>query len=145
MPTSSYLKQTEQTGSAISKQLMGNSSVYGEPGCFDNPWRHELAQLFRAWVNISKHNNIGYILGCGSLLGAMRNGDLIPYHSDIDVLVDVNYFSILKRISVQRNFSSSDGKIRLVVQPQFHLDILPEERKRFDCKGQVFYFSSLFE
>ncbi|XP_068673101.1 uncharacterized protein [Montipora foliosa] len=128
--------RTEQTGSAISKQLMKNSSVYGEPGCFDNPWRQELAQLFRAWVNISKHNNIGYILGCGSLLGAMRNGDLIPYHSDIDVLVDVNYFSILKRISVQRNFSSSDGKIRLVVQPQFDLDILPEERKRFDCKGQ---------
>ena len=54
-------------------------SVYGEQGCPDNPWREDLYDLLRTWVEISKQNNIEYVLACSSLLGAMRNGDIIPY------------------------------------------------------------------
>ena len=114
-----------------------NSSVYGEVGCPDNPWRKALKKLLLHWIQISKQNNIEYVLACGSLLGAMRDGDVIPYDSDIDILVDQNYFSIFKRLSSKRGFSTSDEKIRLVVQPEFTLNIPVEVRKRFTCQGEV--------
>ena len=114
-----------------------NSSVYGEVGCPDNPWRKALNKLLRHWIQISKQNKIEYVLACGSLLGAMRDGDIIPYDSDIDILVDQNYFSIFKRLSSKRGFSTSDEKIRLVVQPEFTLNIPVEVRKRFTCQGEV--------
>ena len=132
--------------SQLSKQGLDMSShpskesIYGEQGCPDNPWREDLYDLFRTWVQISKQNNIEYVLACGSLLGAMRNGDVIPYDSDIDILIDINYFSIIKRLSVKRNFKSTDKKIHLVVQPEFTLHIPVEMRKRFDCQGKVCCF-----
>ncbi|KAL9987159.1 hypothetical protein ACROYT_G001416 [Oculina patagonica] len=113
------------------------AKVYGESGCADNPWRRGLSELFQAWINISKQHNIEYVLACGSLLGAMRNGDVIPYDSDIDILIDINYWPIMKRLSVKRNFTSSDEKIsHLVLQPEFTLNIPVESRKRYDCQGK---------
>ena len=76
-------------------------------------------------------------MACGSLLGAMRDGDVIPYDSDIDVLVEHSYFSILERLSVKRDFNPSDGKIRLVVQPEFALNISIDKRRMFNCEGKV--------
>lgn len=122
-----------------------NSLVYGEVGCPGNPWRKALNKLLRHWIQISTQNNIEYVLACGSLLGAMRDGDVIPYDSDIDILVDQNYFSVFKRLSSKRHFSSSDEKIRLVVQPEFTLNIPVEARKRFTCQGEVrIYFLLLY-
>ena len=112
-------------------------SVYGETGCRDNPWRNDLAMLLRQWINLSSEHHIEYVLAYGSLLGAMRNGDVIPYDSDIDVLIDVNFFSVMKRLATQRNFSTSDNKIRLVLQPEFTQNIPVETRKRYDCYGKV--------
>lgn len=132
-----FLKETASEISNLEQKTFQGTSLYGEPGCFDNPWRKNLTELFEVWANITNQHNIDYVLGCGSLLGAMRNGDVIPYDSDIDVLVDVNWFSTLRQLSVQRNFDASDGKIRLLIQPQFSLDILPDSRERFDCRGQV--------
>ena len=134
-----FLKERVSEISNLELQTFQGTSLYGEPGCFDNPWRKNLTELFVVWANITNQHNIDYVLGCGSLLGAMRNADVIPYDSDIDVLVDINWFSTLRQLSVQRNFDASDGKIRLLIQPQFHLDILPDSRKRFDCRGQVIY------
>ena len=114
-----------------------STEVYGESGCADNPWRQGLSELFQAWTNISKQYKIEYVLACGSLLGAMRNNDVIPYDSDIDILIDINYWPILKRLSVKRNFRSSDRKIHLVLQPEFTLNIPVESRKRYDCQGKV--------
>ena len=138
-----FLKQTTSEISNLELQAFQGTSLYGEPGCFDNPWRKNLTELFEVWANITNHHNIDYVLGCGSLLGAMRNADVIPYDSDIDVLVDINWFSTLRQLSVQRNFDASDGRIRLLIQPQFHLDILSDSRKRFDCRGQVIYLLTL--
>ena len=76
-------------------------SVYGELGYPKNPKRKDFYEILQHSIQISKLNNIEYILAYGSLLGAMRDGDVIPYDSDIDVLADHNYFSILKRLSVK--------------------------------------------
>lgn len=112
--------------------------AYGEPGCPDNPWRDAgLTELFQKWINISKQYNIEYVLCGGSLLGAMRNNDIIPYDSDIDVLIDINYFTTMRRLAERRNFSRSDRKIHLVLQPEFTLNIPVEKRKRYDCQGKV--------
>ena len=112
-------------------------SVYGELGCPKNPDRKDFYEILRHWIQISKQNNIEYVLACGSLLGAMRDGDVIPYDSDVDVLVNHNYFSILERLSVKRDFNPSDEKIRLVVQPEFALNISMDDRRRFNCEGKV--------
>lgn len=117
------------------------AKVYGEQGCPDNPWRGGLTELVHAWTNISKQHNIEYLLACGSLLGAMRDSDVIPYDSDVDILVDINYYPILKRLAVERRYiASSDAKIHLVLQPEFTLNIPVESRKRYDCEGKVLSF-----
>lgn len=113
------------------------AKVYGEPGCPDNPWRKGLSELVQMWTNISKQHNIEYVLACGSLLGAMRNYDVIPYDSDIDILIDINYFPIMKRLSSERNINNAADKILLVLQPEFTLNIPVESRRRFDCQGKV--------
>ena len=112
-------------------------SVYGELGCPKIPKRKDFYEILRHWIQISKQNNIEYVLAYGSLLGAMRDGDVIPYDSDVDVLVNHSYFSILERLSVKRDFNPSDGKIRLVVQPEFALNISMDDRRRFNCQGKV--------
>lgn len=114
---------------------------YGERGCPDNPWRRGLSELVHAWTNISTQHNIEYVLACGSLLGAMRDSDVIPYDSDVDILIDINYYPILKRLAVERRYiASSDARIHLVLQPEFTLNIPVETRKRYDCQGKVLYF-----
>ncbi|XP_031571528.1 uncharacterized protein LOC116305703 [Actinia tenebrosa] len=113
------------------------SEVYGESGCPPNPWRATLLELFTEWVKIAKKHNIEYILFYGSLLGALRTGDVIPYDSDIDLLMDVKYFPMMKEIAVARDFDVSDGKIRLVVQPEFDHDVSSNARKRYTCQGKL--------
>ena len=138
--STSWLKGTRTyTNVTMDSAIKGklNSSVYGELGCSDNPWRKDFYELFRHWIHISKQYNIEYVLACGSLLGAMRDGDIIPYDSDVDVLVDHNYFLILERLSVKRDFNPSDGKIRLVVQPEFASNISIKKRRMFNCEGKV--------
>lgn len=131
-------KPSKQSSLYIRSQL---AKVYGEHGCPDNPWRGGLSELVHAWTNISKQHNIEYVLACGSLLGAMRDSDVIPYDSDVDILVDINYYPIFKRLAVERRYiESSDTKIYLVLQPEFTLNIPVESRKRYDCQGKVLFF-----
>lgn len=111
--------------------------MYGEQGCAKNHWRQSLFKLFQEWTSITSKNNIEYVLSCGTLLGALRTGDVIPYDSDMDVLVNIKYYKQLKKLSVERNFDPHDGKIRLVLQPQFELNVSTEARKRYTCSGKV--------
>jgi hypothetical protein len=86
---------------------------------------------------MAKKHGIEYILFYGSLLGALRTGDVIPYDSDIDLLMDVKYFPKMKEISDSRGFDIGDGKIRLVVQPEFDHNVSSNARKRYTCQGKV--------
>ena len=103
--TSSYKHIGTYTMSDVMDSANGklDPSVCGELGYLKNPKRKDFYEILQHSIQISKQNNIEYryILAYGSLLGAMRDGDVIPYDSDIDVLVNHNYFSILKRLSVK--------------------------------------------
>lgn len=112
--------------------------VYGDPGCPDNPRREHLCALFRAWTSACKEHNINYTLAFGSLLGAMRSKDVIPWDHDIDINIHVKYFPILKRWSEEQKFTKTDGTIRLAIQPGPVMNIPEEKRTRHNCQGQVF-------
>lgn len=114
------------------------SKVYGDPGCPDNPRRKDLCTLFQAWTSACKENNISYTLAFGSLLGAMRNRDVIPWDHDIDINIHVKYFPILKKWSEEKKFTKADGTIRLAIQPGPVLNIPEEKRTRHNCQGEVF-------
>ena len=141
-PTTRNVYSSQPSKQSLFYVRSQRAKVYGEHGCPDNPRRGGLSELVHAWTNISKQHNIEYVLACGSLLGAMRDSDVIPYDSDVDVLVDINYYPILKSLAVERRYiANSDAKIHLVLQPEFTLNILVESRKRYDCQGKVLSFS----
>lgn len=141
-PTTRNVYSSQPSKQSLFYVRSQRAKVYGEQGCPDNPWRGGLSELVHAWTNISKQHNIEYVLACGSLLGAMRDSDVIPYDSDVDILVDINYYPILKSLAVERRYiGNSDAKIHLVLQPEFTLNILVESRKRYDCQGKVLVFS----
>lgn len=50
---------------------------------------------------VCTENNLKYYLICGSLLGAVRNKELIPWDDDVDVAMPRNDFEKLKRIASQ--------------------------------------------
>ena len=112
-----------------------NQSIYGEPGCPDNPDRTVLTIIFQKWIETAKRVNVTYFLSCGTLLGSYRNYDVIPYDTDIDILIDRRDFEKIKSISGRRNFREKDNKFHLVVQEDFYLPY--SQRRRFTCKGKV--------
>ena len=112
----------------------GHESLYGDSTCGDNPHRLTLHRLFSHWVNMSSQNNVTYFLTCGSLLGAWRNSDIIPYDRDVDVLVPNTSSVKLERLKDRRNFRRNDTKIRLVLQEDWRLPYV--KRRRFMCYGK---------
>ncbi|KAJ7365477.1 hypothetical protein OS493_005585 [Desmophyllum pertusum] len=106
-------------------------------GCPDNPRREDLTELLRAWTITSEQHNVSYTIAYGSLLGAMRNKDLIPWDTDIDIMIDMKYFPILKRWSEEQKFTKADGSIRLAIQEGSVLGIPEEQRTRHNCQGKV--------
>ena len=60
------------------KDKLDPSVYYGELGCPKIPKRKDFYEILQHWIQISKQNNVEYILACGSLLGVMQDGDVIP-------------------------------------------------------------------
>ena len=110
-------------------------SDYGDNTCGDNPDRHVLKTLFKHWIEIAETNNISYFLFGGTLLGSWRNSDVIPYDSDLDILVDRADNMKLEATKNKRNFSENDNEIHLVLQEDWRLSYT--KRSRISCTGEV--------
>ncbi|XP_028394060.1 uncharacterized protein LOC114518291 isoform X3 [Dendronephthya gigantea] len=102
-----------------------------------NPKREIFQELLKEWVTIAKRNNISYVLSSGSLLGQYRNGDVIPWDIDVDVLLRESLLYKLKEIATPRNFvQGADQAFHFVVQPEYGIKVQSRMR-RWNCNGQV--------
>ena len=118
---------------------------YGETNCKRARDKNVFARLFEHWVNLAKKEKIEYFLSCGTLLGSLRNGDIIPHDSDIDVLVKQSDFLKIKKNSTTKPFSPYGKEIHVYVNKDFDKPF--NKRRRFKCSGQVcicFSFVVLF-
>ncbi len=105
--------------------------------CPANENREGFATLLAHWHMIATFYKIPYIIGCGSLLGQYRNGDIIPWDEDVDVLVDINKFKALEAFGGKRNFEQGyDDKFHFVVQNDFERR-KEDDRRRLSCSGKV--------
>ena len=68
-------------------QAGGGYGDYGDNTCGVNKYRATLVNILQRWDKIARDNNITYFLTYGSLLGSWRDGDQIPYDTDMDVYV----------------------------------------------------------
>lgn len=116
---------------------------YGDNTCNENkngnPSKINFVRLLNYWKSISKKYKIPYFLVYGSLIGAVRNADFIPWDHDMDILVDEIYYEILAGIDNNRNFtqSASDNRFHLVVQNFFRSEYSNMNKPRQNCLGQV--------
>ena len=103
------------------------------------------------WKNISETYKIPYFLYAGTLIGAARNADAIPWDGDMDIMVDGRFNEVIAAIANERNFNRYDGDFHLVIQEDFRkpppdgkINIsnreklyYSEHRRRWNCKGEV--------
>ena len=113
----------------------GNNSIYGDRNCPGNKYRNILAKLFERWKALAKRENVDYLLTCGTLLGSYRNGDLIPYDNDMDVLINREDFPKIRKYHSKRKFIGNEREIFIFVNRDFYLPY--EKRRRFSCTGKV--------
>ena len=111
-----------------------NYSNYGDGTCSDNVNRQKLRDLLKRWIETATAHNVKYFLHGGSLLGAWRNGDVIPHDTDLDILVNVEEAPKLEGIEDPRNFTTNNEKFHLVLQRDWRV---PYARHRVTCKGKV--------
>ena len=117
-----------------------DSHDYGEKNCRKLHNTKVSTSLLRKWKELVSKYNIRYFLDSGSLLGAWRNGDFIPYDQDIDVVVNENDFLSLKNISIRVTSRVFDP---LQNDTGFHLYFTTDwekpyhKRNRYNCKGHL--------
>ena len=113
---------------------------YGDGTCPPNPNLPILKSMFRYWKDLADQYSIPYFLVAGSLVGAWRDGGLIPYDHDIDIIVSYDDFSKLSNLRDERPFViGADNKIRLVLQHDWRLD--GYERRLHNCQNREVEFA----
>ena len=110
-------------------------SYYGE-GCKTNLYRSRLKIIFGVWKEIARRRNITqYFIAYGSFIGAVRNGDIVPYDSDIDVCIFRHEYHKLLPEESRRPLNLNDGTVHLLLQK--HSPHPKHDTPRRDCKGNV--------
>ena len=62
----------------------------------------EILNLVKIFDKVCIDNNINYTLAYGSVLGAVRHKGFIPWDSDMDVLVPINEFELMRKKLIDR-------------------------------------------
>jgi len=118
---------------------------YGDGTCSESD-REVYRDIFAKWKNVSATYQIPYFLTDGTLIGAARNGDIVPWDGDADIMVDGRFNEVIAAIADQRGFDRYDGVPRLVFQKDFRKPVpedkkgtrlyYTEHRRRWDCWGK---------
>ena len=109
-------------------------SDYGDKTCGDNPNKKRLKELFLKWSEIASQLNISDFISTGTVLGAWRNGELIPYDTDVDGMISDRDNVKLEKIQNKRDFHEKDEKFHLILQIDWKLSY--KKRRRFKCNGK---------
>ncbi|XP_028402196.1 uncharacterized protein LOC114525172 [Dendronephthya gigantea] len=139
-PSSNRGTQLNSTARKMLKRKEGNfkqaqDSYYGK-GCKTNLYRSRLKIIFNVWREMAKRRNITrYFIAYGSFLGAVRNGDVIPYDSDIDVCIFRDEYHKLFPEESSRPLDLNDGTVHLLLQR--HSPHPKDDTPRKDCNGSL--------
>ena len=132
-----HINNTSMLNGSRSIQPLQSKFKYRLNDCPSNRDRENFARLLEHWHSLATFYKIPYVIGCGSLLGQYRNGDIIPWDEDVDVLVDITMFKALEAFRGMRNFKQKyDDKFHFVVQNDFERKE-EDDRRRLSCSGKV--------
>ncbi|XP_066920409.1 uncharacterized protein [Clytia hemisphaerica] len=117
-----------------------NSKIFNHyknsTGCPRNVYYKEFKEMLRFWMNIAKKLKIRYFLTDGSLLGAWRDGDIIPYDFDLDIRVHVD--DLPKLLPMRQKKKSwnpyKDVGYHIYFTPDWQMPY--EIRQRYSCFGK---------
>jgi hypothetical protein len=116
-----------------SDEMMEN--IYGSD-CPFNPHKQTLNYLFNYWMALDNYYNFSSFLCGGSLIGSLRDGDLIPYDRDIDVCVTMENYQKVRVIRSGKPFDYRSSQIYLAVQEDFSNNNV-SSRTLVDCWGRI--------
>ena len=104
--------------------------------CPENLLYEGLRKLLQSWIKIAEEQKIRYFLTDGSLLGAWRDGDQIPYDYDLDIRVHVDDLRKIYPLREQRKswnpYKEPGDHIYFTRDWEMPYDI----RQRFSCRGK---------
>lgn len=101
------------------------------------PWRKILSK----WIEIAKVFRIRYFLSAGTLLGAWRDEEAMPYAQDLGIRIHIDDFDKLNEMSMtERRIvwdPRDDHKFHIYFSRDWRLPLA--ERRRFSCEGKRVY------
>ena len=117
-------------------QLAQNLSYsdYGDNTCERSRDRAIYKKLMKRWMEIAREYNVTYFLTYGSLLGAWRNQEVVPYDLDMDVSIDWEDNIKLEKSPKVTPFNQYDNGIHLYLHHEWRLE--EEKRRRLNCDGK---------
>lgn len=80
-----------------------------------NNIKNEVLNILIAFDKFCKINNITYILGYGSLLGAVRHKGFIPWDDDIDVVLTTYEYQKLRTIAIKNPYLDDNKRYQFAV------------------------------
>ena len=109
---------------------------YGDGTCPLNKNRQPWQNMLTNWIKLAKEHNIRYFLTAGTLLGAWRDEEVIPYDQDLDIRIHIDDFDKLYPLR-QRKFiweSYDDYDFHFYFTRDWRLPY--DLRRRYSCKGK---------
>ena len=80
-----------------------------------NSIKNEVLNILIAFDCFCKKNNITYVLGYGTLLGAVRHKGFIPWDDDIDVVLTTDEYQKLRTLAVKNCFLDDNKRYQFAV------------------------------
>ena len=110
---------------------------YGDGTCPINRNREAWQKMLRYWITLAKKYNIRYFLTAGSLLGAWRDEEVIPYDQDMDIRIHIDdfdkFYPLRQRKFVWESYDDWDMHFYFVRDWRLPYDL----RRRYSCKGKL--------
>ena len=128
------LFQQNQQNVILNSRAKSQSSGNTKPDCPVDESQKELTKLFELWFHMANLLNVSYALTHGSLLGAWRDGWMIPYDSDLDIMINHEEISKLNQM-IDKSFNQNDNKVHLTIHHEYQKKI--DQRNRYLCTGRM--------